>query len=94
MEGIEYLWPKTPAGTNASIVCQNNPRFSVMRNCNASGTWQRFDLAGCGMLTSQLRETLSYLEVSSASFSLRWVSLHMLYVLFREIACYLKKISL
>ena len=65
VKGIEYLWPKTSAGANASLVCQNNPRFSVTRNCNAFGTWQTFDQTECGVLTNQLRNILNFLEVSS-----------------------------
>ena len=60
VEGIEYFWPKTPAGTNAILVCRNNPTFSVTRNCNDFGTWQIFDQAGCGVLTHQLGEILSF----------------------------------
>ena len=67
VEGVEYHWPKTPASAVASAVCQNNPRFSVMRNCNAFGNWQLFDPADCGTLSNQLREIRNYLEVSSTS---------------------------
>ena len=67
VEGVQYHWPKTPAGAVASAACQNNPRFSVIRNCNAFGAWQLFDPADCGTLSNQLREIRDYLEVSSTS---------------------------
>ena len=71
IEGVEYHWPKTTAGVNASTQCQNNPRFSVTRNCNALGTWQQFDPAECGTLSNQLREIRSYLEVYNIISQLR-----------------------
>ena len=61
VNGIEYLWPNTSAGTNANFTCPNNPRFSVTRNCSVSGNWQNFDQQGCGILTDQLRTILSSL---------------------------------
>lgn len=66
--GTEFIWLRTPIGTNATFRCPNNQSFSVTRACMActgGGVWQTFDQQGCGVLTNQLDAILA----SSVSYS-------------------------
>lgn len=53
---ITYFWPETPAGSNTTFICPNNPDFSVTRECSIEGLWLDFDEIGCGVLAEQLED--------------------------------------
>lgn len=61
--GITYIWPKTLRGSTTVFTCPKNTAFSVSRVCSAGGTWQDFDLEGCGILAGDL-DTLIRVIVS------------------------------
>ena len=65
--GTRFVWQTTPAGTNATFTCPNNPSFSVSRNClscSGAGVWLEYDRRGCGTLTADLGGILSLVSVS------------------------------